>query len=260
MVRIGLVQMRCEKGAIDENLRQIAAYAAEATDRGADIIGFPEASITGFADPTRYPRAVLSLDGPEIAQLLHVTRDNSATLLPGLIERNPLGKPFITQVAMRDGHLLGFYRKRTIKNKEVEWFSPGEERVGVFSHTDVVLGVAICADIGDEGIFAQTAREGADIVFELAAPGLYGGQSTRNWRSGFEWWKGECQKYLSQYAREYGVWIAVATQAGRTIDEDFPGGGYLFAPGGRRVYAAPDWSPGVVYLEINLETGHVRPF
>ena len=37
---------------------------------------------------------------------------------------------------------------------------------------------------------------------------------------------------LGRYARDDGVHIAVATQAGRTVDEDFPGGGYLFAPDG----------------------------
>ncbi len=97
------------------------------------------------------------------------------------------------------------------------------------------------------------------MVFELAAPGLYGEQATRNWQSGFAWWEGECQSYLSRYARQYGLWIAVATQAGRTVDEDFPGGGYLFAPDGRRLYATPDGSPGVVYLGLDLERGEWIP-
>jgi hypothetical protein len=54
----------------------------------------------------------------------------------------------------------------------------------------------ICADIGNEQIFAECARQGAQIVFELAAPGLYGEQATRNWQSGFAWWEGECQNYF----------------------------------------------------------------
>ena len=67
-----------------------------------------------------------------------------------------------------------------------------------------------------------------------------------------------CQKYLNQYTREYGIWVAVATQAGRTVDEDFPGGGYVFAPGGKRLFATPDWSVDAVYLEIDLEAGCVE--
>jgi predicted amidohydrolase len=251
-IKIGLIQMRCEKAAIAENLEQTARYIAEAAAHGVDVIGFPEMSITGYADPIQYPEAIIRLNGPEVAQVIGMTRGHSCTVLAGLIEENPGGKPFITQVVIRDGELLGFYCKRRIVDEETEWFSPGDE-VPFFAHGDLTFGVAICADIGSHEVFEVCARQGAQIVFELAAPGLYGEQGTRDWRGGFEWWEGECQTYLSQYAREYGIWVAVATQAGRTMDEDFPGGGYVFAPDGRRLFATPDWSVGAVYLEIDFE-------
>ena len=113
--------------------------------------------------------------------------------------------------------------------------------------------MAICADIENETVFAECSQQGAKIVFELAAPGLYGEQVTRNWETGYAWWEGECQKYLSRYAREYGFWIGVATQAGRTVDEDFPGGGYVFFANSERRYATADYSPGAVYVEVDFE-------
>ena len=256
MVRIGLIQMRCEKGAIEKNLKRMAHYIGEGIAREVDVIGFPEMSITGYADPTRYPEAVVRQDGPEVAQLLEMTRGCSATVLAGLIEENPAGKPFITQIAVRNGEMLGYYRKKSIEDEEAEWFSAGGQ-VQVFTHGDLTFGIAICADIGNEEVYAECSRQGAEIVFELAAPGLYGEQATRNWRSGFEWWESECRKCLSRYARKYGFWIGVATQAGRTVDEDFPGGGYVFAPDGRRLYATPDGAPGAVYLGIDFEAGRV---
>ncbi len=103
------------------------------------------------------------------------------------------------------------------------------------------------------------AQARAEIVFELAAPGLYGEQATRDWQSGYRWWEEECRTLLGAYARTYGLWIPVATQAGRTIDEDFPGGGFLFAPDGTRVYATENWLPGVVYLDIDLAQGRAAP-
>jgi predicted amidohydrolase len=63
---------------------------------------------------------------------------------------------------------------------------------------------------------------------------------------------------LSRYAQAYGLWIGAATQAGRTVDEDFPGGGYLFAPTGERVFTTEDWSPGAAYLDLDFETHRVR--
>ena len=256
MIKIGLIQMRCEKAAIAENLEAMSGYLEEADSRGVDIVGFPEMNITGYADPTKYPEAVVRLDGPEIAQLLEMTRNSSMTVLAGLIEDNPDGKPFITQVVARGGDLLGSYRKKTIEDEETDWFSEGEE-VPVFQHDGTVFGMAICADISNREVFAECGRKGASLVFELAAPGLYGEQTSRNWASGYRWWQDECQKHLSNHAREYGLWIAVATQAGRTRDEDFPGGAYVFSPTGDRVYATPDWSEGSVYLGIDTRTGKV---
>ena len=256
MIRIGLIQMHCEKCAIQQNLETIACALAEAATRDIEMIGFPEMSLTGYAVPPRFAEAAIDLHGPEVAQLLKLTEPYSATVMVGLIEKNPAGLPFITQIVARQGALQGFYRKITIEDEETEWFSPGQG-VPVFQAGGLTYGMAICADIGNEVVFAECARQGAKIVFELAAPGLYGEQATRDWGSGYAWWEGECQKNLSRYAQKYGLWIGVATQAGRTIDEDFPGGGYLFAPGGERLYTTAGWLPGAAYLALDFETQRV---
>jgi predicted amidohydrolase len=255
IIRIGLIQMRCEKGVVEENLKSMRTFMGQARQCGVEIVGFPEMSIGGYADPQRYPQAVMRLDGPEVGRFLSLTAHSSQTVLAGLIEQNERAgaKPTITQIAARDGQVLGCYRKITIKDEEELWFSPGLVEPPVFQHDDLTFGMAICADISNEAVFAACQRQGARLVFELAAPGLYGEQAARNWRSGFEWWRGECQQKLSAYAASYGLWIAVATQAGRTVDEDFPGGAYVFAPDGRCLFATPDGLEGAAYLEIDMD-------
>ena len=257
MLRIALVQQLCEKAVIPQNLDSLSYFLREAARHDIDIVGFPEMNVTGYADPTRYPAAVIRLDGPEMRDFLERTRVFPGWVLAGLIEKNPGGKPFITQVAACRGKLRGIYRKVTIIDEEKEWFSAGKD-IPLFHYTDLTFGISICADIHNGEVFAAHHRQGAQLVFELAAPGLYGDQATRDWRSGYAWWEGECQKLLGGYAREHGYWIAVATQAGRTIDEDFPGGGFLFAPGGQRFFSTPDGTPGAVYLEIDLVKGLAR--
>ncbi len=257
MLRIALIQQVCEKAAIRQNLDALSAALSDAAALDIDIAAFPEMNITGYADPTRYPGAIIHLDGPEIDEFLQHTAAFAGTVLAGFIEENPGQKPFITQVAARQGRLLGVYRKMTIKDEECDWFSPGEN-VPVFQHDDLTFGIAICADIDNPQVFADCRRQGAQIIFELAAPGLYGEQATRNWQSSFTWWQGGCLDKLGAYARQQACWIATATQAGRTIDEDFPGGGFLFDPSGRRVFTTPDGSPGQVYFEIDLAAGSFR--
>ena len=55
IIKVGLVQMHCEKGAIEQNLAAIQAYLQ--ASQSVDIICFPEMSITGYVNPTRYPEA-----------------------------------------------------------------------------------------------------------------------------------------------------------------------------------------------------------
>ena len=61
-LQIALVQMRCEKGAIDANLAAIEAALAAAARRGAEVACFPEMSITGYINPAERPRAVCRAD------------------------------------------------------------------------------------------------------------------------------------------------------------------------------------------------------
>jgi predicted amidohydrolase len=105
MVKIGLIQMRCEKAAVAENSKAMARCVLEAEKRGVDIIGFPEMNITGYADPTKYPHAMIRLDGPEIDTILKISKGREVTILAGLIKYNPMGKPFITQAVIRNGRL-----------------------------------------------------------------------------------------------------------------------------------------------------------
>ncbi len=43
----------------------------------------------------------------------------------------------------------------------------------------------------------------------------------------------------------------------RCEDEDFPGGGYVFAPSGERLYTTAGWLPGAAYLELDFGTTRV---
>ncbi len=248
-VRIALVQMRCEKAAIPENLRAIDRHLDDAETEGADVVLFPEMSITGYADPTRMPGAILSVDGATVARFLSMTRGRPAAVVAGIIEANPGGKPFITQIVARDGAIIGVYRKRNIAEDEAPWFDAGREPC-VFDHAGTRFGISVCADIYKPKVFSDCAALGARVILEAAAPGLYGEQHDRNWETGWQWWRGECHQQLGGYARELGVHIAVATQAGRTLDEDFPGGGYLFGPDGSCLAETADWSEGMLIVAV----------
>ena len=254
---VALVQMRSEKGAIAQNLDTTAAALQQATEAGAAIVAFPEASLTGYADPMAYPHAVLRLDGPEVAAFVALTRSSSSvTAIAGLLEARAEGElPYITQIVAHDGALLGVYRKRTIPPEEAHLYAPGPDSAAntpICSAAGVPFGLAVCADIDCPAVFADAARASARLVFECAAPGLYGEQATRDWYAGYSWWREECRTKLARYARAYQLYVAVATAAGRTCDEDFPGGGYVFAPDGSCLTETADWREGMLVATLPI--------
>ena len=185
-----------------------------------------------------------------------MTVSSGLTAIAGFVERNPTGKPFITQVVASGGAVVGFHRKQTVVDEEAEWFAPGDGGP-LFNHGNVPFALAICADIDEPAVFNRGVQAGARVIFEVAAPGLYGEQATRHWAESYAWWRDKCHDQLGRYARDLGIYIAVATQAGRTVDEDFPGGGFVFDPTGCCLAETPDWREQV--LDVSIPIGRSAP-
>jgi predicted amidohydrolase len=258
-IRIALAQMRCEKGDWEGNLRHTAQYLQQAREKHCDIVIFPEMSLSGYCDPTRFPESIQTLDSEWVGRFVDLTEEYAIAAAAGFIETNPNEeKPFITQVLAQNGRLVGSYRKRHIVDEEVEWFSPGDT-TPVFrlqlAGGEVACALAICADSDNPTVFADAARSGAQIIFHSSAPGLYGRRTDdAAWQSGFDWYTKHLAERLPAYARRHGMYIAVATQTGSTVDEDFPGGSFVFGPDGECLAASPDYGEMLLICELDLTT------
>ena len=86
-----------------------------------------------------------------------------------------------------------------------------------------------------------------------AAPGLHGRRtSAASWQSGFAWWQGCGLGDAQRHALRRGLWIALAGQAGSTVDEDFPGLAALVSPDGTVTSRLPDWRAGTLIVDVPL--------
>gem|GEM_PF-6916847 len=80
------------------------------------------------------------------------------------------------------------------------------------------------AESGVDYPFDEPAAAGARFVCLCSAPGLYSRPLREaRWRRGLHWWEGAGLTDARRHARRLGIWIALATQAGSTADEDLPG-------------------------------------
>ena len=146
------------------------------------------------------------------------------------------------------GRLGGAYRKRHLGEGE-EGYRTGEGP-GVFQLGAARFGVALCAEGGVDFPWTEAVAGGAAVVFFCSAPGLYGRRTDeRGWREGHAWWVSSGLGDAARHARRLAVPVAMATQAGSTEDEDFPGLAALVSPAGE-VARLPDWRPGSLVVEV----------
>jgi len=171
------------------NIQQIESMAAQAEGKNAEIICFPELSITGYTCADLFLQQQLQ-EATENAlfHLLDVTRSLNIIIIAGL----PLScgsALYNTAVVIQRGKILGIVPKSFIPNYkefyEKRWFTSGvsintvttlcAQTVPVsphllFRHANCTFGIEICEDLWAPIPPSSTlSLQGADIIFNLSA-------------------------------------------------------------------------------------------
>jgi predicted amidohydrolase len=254
-MRVLLAAFNAQKGDVAGNLERHVAVMERARAEGCDLAVFPEFSLTGSVDPARHPGRALPIGAKAVRALVAATWRTGVAAVFGIAERDGAGF-HITQVYAHGGRLGGAYRKRHLGEGEEAY------RVGVagqvFELGAARFGVALCAEGGVDFPWTEVAGGGGSVVLFCAAPGLHGRRTDETgWRDGHAWWVRSGLGDAVRHARRLGVWVAIATQAGSTEDEDFPGLAALVSPSGE-VTRLPDWRPGTLAVDVPVDVA-VRP-
>jgi predicted amidohydrolase len=247
-VRALLAAITCEKGDLQANLAAHIDLLRGAAHAGCDLVVFPEFSLTGSIDPARRPDDAIAVDHDAIKALVAATAEYGPAAVFGLSERRG-DEYFITQAVASEGRLVGIQRKRHLGEDE-QPYSTGSETL-VFELRSQHLGIIICAEGNVDWTWDATTRAGAEIVLFCSAPGLYGRRTDEaSWRAGFEWWDAHGVGNAIRQAKRLNVPVAMATQAGTTVDEDFPGIAALVSAVGGVIDRLPDWRSGTLVVDL----------
>lgn len=247
-VRVLLTAVRCLKGEVTANLERHRELLEIGRAEEADLVLFPEMSLTGYRAST-----AITLDHPAVDALIAATAAGPAVCF-GIVEFRGAGlAPFITQIVAAGGDVTVVHRKAHLGEGEEPDFAAGEP-TAAFELFGRGCEIAVCAEIGVERAYSG----GADVVLGPAAPGLYGPRRSDDdsWRRGFDWWTGSTRADAARLLRP-GQRLVVSTQAGATDDEDFPG----WAGALRRCDQAaddevqvlaelPDWREGTLLVDV----------
>jgi len=249
-VRVLLAAITCEKGDLDGNLARHLEALRAAADSGAELAVFPEMSLTGSVDPIRHPERAVPIDHEAVHRLAAEGESLGVEALVGIGERAQ-GDLYISQLHLRGGAVVGVQRKRHLGEGE-EGFATSD-RTERLAHRGAPFGVVICAESRVHFTWEASVAHGERLVCFCSAPGLDERcTDDETWRTGFDWWGTSGLADAQQQAQRLGVWVAMATQAGSTVDEDFPGIAALIDPTGVIVGRLPDWRPGLLVVDVPI--------
>ena len=139
--------MESAVGDDEANLATMERWAKEAAKAGVEILLYPELCVSGYdcsdAGPL-FPEAIPPIPSDVTERLCAMAAEHGMMMLPGLLEREPGGAVFNTQLVIEaDGTLQGCYRKTHPGITELPTFGAGDE-LPIFHHPKVTFGVQIC--------------------------------------------------------------------------------------------------------------------
>ena len=177
-LRIALAQINCTVGDLNGNYNKVIEYIRKADNSGADIVAFPELTITGYPPEDLLLKPKFISDNLEIINKLS-KKIKKIVAIVGFVNKQK-NNLFNSAAIIYDGKIKGIYNKMILPNygvfDEKRYFHQGDNPI-VFKYGKYIFGVGICEDIWNENTpIKKQVQLGADIIFNINASPYYAGK------------------------------------------------------------------------------------
>lgn len=239
---IALAQISCQRGDKKANIRRIEEYAAKAKQDGAELVIFPELSLTGYTVRDELFDLAEVIPGPSTNAVIKIAKKHETHIVFGMPELSEKTQATIYNAAVLVGPegYIGKYRKIHLPThsvfEEKRYFRPGYH-VGAFSTGIGKIGLIICYDIFFPEVCRLTRLEGAQIIVCVSA-------SPAVRKSFFE-------TLTVARAIENAAFLAYVNLVGIEDGLQFWGGSRLIAPNGKIIAKAKYDEEDLVVGEVN---------
>ena len=241
-LRISIAQLNTLVGDIPGNTQKILQYSKQALSDQADIVVFPELSLTGYPPEDLLLRP--SLDG-RIQRALDSLLDANLpiAILLGYPKRIN-GQLFNMAGVIYQGKLLIEYAKQCLPNYQVfdekRYFVAGD-KPAVFEFKHVRIGLCICEDIWFPEPASQAKAAGADLIINInASP--YHQQKQR-----------QREAVVAARALENKLPVVYVNAVGGQDELVFDGGSHAVDAEGQLVFRAASFSESLSSVDIAID-------
>jgi predicted amidohydrolase len=234
-ITLAVGQFSSQIGKLDENLSAALRLSAEAVQRGARFILFPEDCLTGYPSiPGSAKDVAVEVDDAIAKRLSEAARDLGLSIAAGIIERHNNRFHASHLIAFDNGtrHII---RKRSVDDRDA--------RIGLVASDDVnddfdidgaKTAMAICMD-GTDPFFDDAAKRNVRIILHPS-----GGACAQSARRNDEdasvidaCEKENCRRCLAfaqERARDLNAVYCVANSVGFDGERGCPGNSWIISP------------------------------
>jgi len=249
-LRLALAQIATALGDVSANLEKHIQLIKAARSEKADLILFPELSLTGYVLQDIVPTVASAADedNREFRVLLRESRD--LDIVVGFVDEDSRHRFYIASAYLSGGKILHVHRKVYLPTyglfDEGRFFAPGDS-VRSFATRFGSAGILICEDFWHASPPYLLWLDGADLMlFASASPGR--GLNERD-RLESAWW---VESVNQSYANLFTSFVAHSNRVGFEDGLNFWGGSTVFDPGGQRLAHGPYFQEGLTFADLDL--------
>ena len=245
---IAVVQLDAAVGNIEANLEKHVRFVKDAIARKADIVVFPELSLTGYSVKDLNWDLAINVNNPKILRPL-MTLSKKITIIAGGVEEGANFGMYNSAFVFENGAVVTAHRKIYLPTygmfEELRYFSPGSS-VRSFTSKHGKLGILVCEDMWHLALPYILAHDGAPIIIGMAASPARIAGSSENFPGA-----AVNLEHHKTYARLLSTFVVFSNRVGIEDGVTFWGGSNVIAPSGEIVASAPLFEESLITAVID---------
>jgi len=249
--RLALAQCAPALGDLKDNLDLHLELTQQAITEGADMVVFPELSLTGYFLKDLVPEVAMTLDDARLAPLFELSK--RIDIATGVVLKSDDFRYYNAALYLSGGEVKHVHRKVYLPTygmfDEQRYFAPGD-RIRAFDVAGVRAGMLVCEDMwhlssayllfvqGVSLLLCISSSPGRGVLANAdadVAPGSVG-----SWN--------DLLQTVAEYTTSY---VAYVNRLGYEDGVNFWGGSCVFGPGGQMVVDAGE-NAGLVIADIDV--------
>ena len=248
--RVAIAQINPKLGDVQANLTLYEAKIHEGKEAAANLLLFPELSLTGYFLRDTVPDVALSARSPEMKKLKELSR--ALPFVAGLVEESADHRFFNAAIYFEDGEIRHVHRKVYLPTygmfDEQRYFARGD-RVRAFDSKFGRLAVLICEDLWHPSTIYLAALDGARAVLCPSSSPLRGVVDGQVQDDNARYW----EMINRAYAETFSLFMLYGNRSGFEDGVGFWGGSEVVDPFGQRLAKAKYYDEDFIVSDVSLE-------